>query len=80
MPSSTCDEWSHGRNLEERPPGCRGTGRQDLGGGRELHEAREEMRMLTVERRKAEAQGLRVSDIAGAGVGCEAVSGARSSE
>ena len=32
-----------------------------------MHEAKEEMRMLTVERRKVEATGLRVSDTAGAG-------------
>ena len=45
----------------------------------ELHDAIDEMRMLTVERRKTEANGLRCSDTAGTGVGCEAVSEARGS-
>ena len=38
----------------------------------------DEMKMLTVERTKAEAKGLRVPDTARAGVGCEGVSEARS--
>ena len=33
----------------------------------ELHEASDEMRALTMERRKAKAKGLRVSDTVGAG-------------
>ena len=35
----------------------------------EFHEAKKELRKLTVERRKAEAKGLRVTDTAGAAVG-----------
>ena len=35
----------------------------------ELHESCDEMEMLTVVMRKAEAKGLRVSDTAGVGVG-----------
>ena len=43
----------------------------------ELLEATEEMRELTVERRKAEVEGPKGLNTAGAGVGREAVSGAQ---
>ena len=46
----------------------------------DLHETREEMRKLTVERRKAEAERLRVSDTGRVGLGGKAVSGTQSSD
>ena len=46
----------------------------------ELHEAGEEMRKLTVGRRKADAEGLRVSDTSKAVFGGRRVFGPQSSE
>ena len=48
--------------------------------GDDILEASEELKKLTVERRKAEVEGLRVSDTARVVVSRDAVSGAQSSE
>ena len=46
----------------------------------ELHEAKEELRTVAMERRRTEAKGLRVMGVAGADVGSEAAPGAHSSK